>query len=321
MPPTECASCGIPASMRCVGCMDAPEYKRGDAPSIAYCGVKCQNSHWSVHKGRCAVLRKRTRLLRVAKILRAALLTYREVLFDIPLARIELREGVLYLYRHPSKKISLRPFPGHLTTSVEHKEAALTHNQCTLAQSLLGPLARKLLAGVASPIETLDLHIGKPLVPTVLVEAHNNQNSGGGPHTMLKVGVHSSGETWIVDPAGCQYGFRDVLIPYDRYFEEKACTIVSPPKAYLAHETTDLEFMDKFFANQPLMRMGSMAALNDGHRKGRTVFATFVDKRVGSGKDFFDSFKSFNGSAAEFEAKLKGFVGELKKHLETKAVA
>jgi hypothetical protein len=146
---SQCANCGIAASLQCAGCKGAPEYEPGDAINIAYCNAECQNSDWKVHKSRCATLRKRRKLLHAATILKAALLTYREAFFDIPLTKIELRNGVLYLHRH-HEVVSPRPFPRDLTANVAHKEAALTHNQCTLALALLGPLARKLLAGEIS---------------------------------------------------------------------------------------------------------------------------------------------------------------------------
>ena len=93
-------------------------------------------------------------LLRAAKILKAALLTYREIVYDIDLTKIQYQDGVLYLHQNqrpitvPSKR---GLFPAHLTTDVHHKEAALANNQCTTAMALLGRLTPKLLEGEPSP--------------------------------------------------------------------------------------------------------------------------------------------------------------------------
>ncbi|KAJ7468981.1 hypothetical protein FB451DRAFT_1255425 [Mycena latifolia] len=313
----QCASCRIPASLQCAGCRDAPEYEPGDAINIVYCSAECQSRDWKVHKSRCAILRKRRKLLHAATILKAALLTYREAFFDIPLAKIELRNGVLYLHRHPHSDISHRPFPQDLTANVAHKEAALTHNQCTLALALLGPLARKLLAGVASSIENLDLRIGKPLVPTKLVELVPGADFGGAPHTVLKVCLRSSRETWIVDTAGCQYGFRDVLNPFDRYLAGKACAVLGQPTSYTASETTDLDFIESLLPkNRMNIGMGNMKDSLDRQRKGRLHFAAFVDQRVGSEKDSFNPSKDLEGSAPEFQRKFEKFTTELKTHME-----
>ncbi|KAJ7195880.1 hypothetical protein C8J57DRAFT_1421289 [Mycena rebaudengoi] len=282
---SKCANCGVPASLRCAGCMDAPD--------ISYCNTKCQKGHWRNHKARCSNLRKRRKLFRAATILKAALLTYREAFFDIPLAKIELRNGVLYLHRHPSKDISPRPFPPHLTTNVAHKEAALTHNH---------------FSTVSCSIESLDLRIGKPVVPTELVEVVAGPNFGGAPHTVLK--VHLSGETWLVDAAGCQYGFRDVLLPFDRYLADKACDNLMSCTLYTASETTDFDFLEPLFANYPHMKRS-----HDRERMGRLHFAAFIDERVGSGKESFDPSKDLDGSEPKFREKFNKFVAELQTHM------
>ena len=148
--------------MRCVSCKGAPEYQPGDAVGIFYCNRDCQKAHWSNHKAHCRALGQRKKLLRAAHILKAALLTYREVVYDIDLTKIEFRDGVLYLHQDqrpittPSKR---GLFPAYLTTNIDYKEAALANNQCTTAMALLGRLTRKLLEGKTDP---QDHHLGKP---------------------------------------------------------------------------------------------------------------------------------------------------------------
>ena len=71
-------------------------------------------------------------------------------MYDVDLTKIELQDGVLCLYQN-QRPITARSkrglFPGHLTTNIEHREAALANNQCTTAMALLGRLTRKLLEG------------------------------------------------------------------------------------------------------------------------------------------------------------------------------
>jgi hypothetical protein len=146
----QCAKCGEDATMRCAGCTDAPEYLPGDSVGIVYCNRDCQKGHWSDHKAYCRALGQRRKLLRAASILKAALLTYREVVYDVDLTKIEFRDGVLCLYQN-QKSITARSkrglFPDHLTTNIEYKEAALANNQCTTAMALSGRLTRRLLQG------------------------------------------------------------------------------------------------------------------------------------------------------------------------------
>jgi hypothetical protein len=143
-----CARCGIKAGLRCVGCLNAPEYQPGDAATTSYCSSECQIQHRSQHKAHCRALSRRIKLLRAGRISKAALLAYRQVFFDLDLQKIELLDGVLCLHqrqRSMSARAKIVRFPEHLTTNVEHREAALLNNQCTMA--LLGRLIRKLLDG------------------------------------------------------------------------------------------------------------------------------------------------------------------------------
>jgi hypothetical protein len=153
--PTKCAGCGKKASTKCSGCENSPEYQPGDSHDVFYCSKDCQKKHWPTHKDRCKAMQQRKKLLRCAQLLKEAFLAFRDVLFDLHLTGITLRKGTVYLNQNPllsfdrSKRF---PFPDHLTSNVEHKEAALTRNQCTTAMALLGPLTRKLLKG-KDPVE------------------------------------------------------------------------------------------------------------------------------------------------------------------------
>ncbi|KAF4624578.1 hypothetical protein G7Y89_g13592 [Cudoniella acicularis] len=234
----------------------------------------------------------------------AALLTYREVVYDIDLTKIKFQDGVLCLYQN-QRPITARSkrglFPGHLTTNIEHREAALANNQCTTAMALLGRLTRKLLEGVASTIEVLDLHVGKPLIPTKLVPG---PDSSGLPHTVLKVVRLFANEAWIIDTAGCQYGFRDVLVPFEKYVADKSCRISSEPTTYDATETKDLDY----FSTLPFLnRTRAQREDKKLERQARLHFAIFVNTLVS--KDML------NGSATEFKDKFDSFVYELKLHM------
>lgn len=217
MPPTylvKCANCETEATLRCAGCIDAPEYQAGDSVSVSYCGHDCQKKHWPSHKPRCNTMCWWRKLLRAALIFKRALLTYREVMYDIQLTKIEFRDGILYLHqkqRAIAAPCIRGPFLDHLTTNSEHREAALAFNQCTTAMALLGQLVWKLLAGnmnthniftlasqdwhsidVVSTIEVLDLHLERQLTPAKLVPGPDTIIC---PHTVLKVGGLFARET------------------------------------------------------------------------------------------------------------------------------
>jgi hypothetical protein len=230
----------------------------GQNPSSVYCSRDCQKGHWSNLKAHCRTLGQRKKLLRTANILKAALLTYREVVYDVDLTKIKLQDRVLCLYQN-QRPITARSkrglFPGHLTTNIEHRGAALANNQCTTAMALLGRLTRKLLEGETSP---QDYNMGKlgftfsrgsldyrSIGPPYRKTADSNKSSflvHDLPHTVLKVGRLFANEVWIIDTAGCQYGFQDVLVPFEKYVADKSCRISSEPTTYDATETKDLDY-------------------------------------------------------------------------------
>ena len=124
------------------------------------------------------------------------------------------------------------------------------------------------------------------------------------PHTVLKVGRLFANEAWVLDTAGCQYGFREVLVPFETYLEDKSCQIVNEPTTYVATETKDLDY----FSTLPFLNK-TRAQREDAklERQARLHFAGFVDTYVS--KDILD------GSAVEFKGKLDNFVHELKLHM------
>jgi len=42
---TKCANCGSLASIRCIGCVDGPQYESGEPIGVAYCNRDCQVTH------------------------------------------------------------------------------------------------------------------------------------------------------------------------------------------------------------------------------------------------------------------------------------
>ena len=124
------------------------------------------------------------------------------------------------------------------------------------------------------------------------------------PHTVLKVGQLSANEAWIIDTAGCQYGFREVLVPFEKYLTDKSCRTSSEPTTYDATETRDLDY----FSTLPFMT-GTRAQREDLklERQARLHFALFVDTHVN--KTILD------GSNAVFKDNLNSFAHELELHM------
>lgn len=149
-------------------------------------------------------------------------------------------------------------------------------------------------------MEVLDIHIGKPTFRTRLVSGKDSTDC---PHTVLEVRL-ASNEIWVIDTAGCQYGFQDVLVPYDKYIVDKRCTIVGQPTTYSWTETTDLDHFDTIPMMNVTRRQKEARKLE---REARKHFAVFVEKRVEE--------EVLDGSTAAFRGALDVLVQELKEHM------
>lgn len=113
-----------------------------------------------------------------------------------------------------------------------------------------------------------------------------------------------SDETWVLDTAGSQYGFQDVLIPYQIYVDDKACRIVNDPTTYDANETKDLDY----FSTIPFLNISSaQQADREAERKDRLHFATFVDNQ--------DTEKLLGGTDYQFKDGLDNYVRMLTLHM------
>ncbi|KAI3336997.1 hypothetical protein HD806DRAFT_24127 [Xylariaceae sp. AK1471] len=305
---SKCGGCGRSASLRCMGCLNTPMHDGNSMAITAYCSRDCQVSQWPAHKAPCNIMQKRKKLLRVSQLLKATVLTYRDCAFDLDITKIKLRGGTLYMSQNrlPNPRRPYHsPFPSGLTDKVEFKEAALANNQCSLAMALLGPLTRHLLADVASSIRVVDIEV-TPLIPTILVPA-SSLFGGTPPHTVLVVNL-KNGESWVIDTTGCQYGFRDVLVPYDRYLREKVQKITSTPQKYDATETKDLDYYDT------LSFMNTSKVTRRLERAARLHFATFVDEIFGQGKEGVGA-GLLGGTDDVFQQNFNNFIDALRKHM------
>ena len=143
----------------------------------------------------------------------------------------------------------------------------------------------------------LDVHIGAPLFRTQLVPGPESSKC---PHSVLRIQL-SGCERWIIDSAGCQYGFREVLVPYEKYMTDKVCRILGQPSAYDWTEVKDLDFFDTV----PLMNQNRRQKESRKlEREARKHFAGFVDSRVI--KEVLDgSSVAFNGEYRVFEDAIK----------------
>lgn len=113
----------------------------------------------------------------------------------------------------------------------------------------------------------------------------------------------------MLDPAGCQYGFREVLIPYATYLQDKQGEIVTGPGPYHWTETKDLEYFETVPGLSVTAAQRADAAVE---RKIRRHYASFVEERFGPGQP--GAAKDLLGCSSEsFGGRLGALMEDLKK--------
>ncbi|CRK32140.1 hypothetical protein HYQ45_001305 [Verticillium longisporum] len=144
--------------------------------------------------------------------------------------------------------------------------------------------------------------VTKPVFRTRFKNDEMNPYSGKSVHVVLRLGAKASGEMWVIDTTGAQYGFSDVLVPVMRYIDQRGNEPVKWPEPYTKTETSDLDAaMAQGVVTNPTQEKFIKLEI-----RARKHFAQYVE---GFGQ------KLLQGSEAEFEEKLQRFLGGVREHM------
>lgn len=159
-------------------------------------------------------------------------------------------------------------------------------------------------AAIPSPlrVEVVDIYVGKPVFLTRLEPGLFNSF----PHTIILVKRLSVDETWVIDPVGSRYGFKETLAPLDRYLKDHECTYANEPRIY---DDGVMMELNHFATVRAMNETETQRQRLANERKARRCFQIFVNACLiyGSG---------LNGSKTNFEDELCGFELILRAHLE-----
>ncbi|KAJ5992457.1 hypothetical protein N7451_008181 [Penicillium sp. IBT 35674x] len=300
--PTLCEVCSDSTTKQCSGCIDGPGYPTPGLINIYYCSLDCQQVDWPWHQELCRRLKLRTKIHRIATLLKAVMLAYREVVYDMDITDITSKDGMFRFVQisHTGNNCLHRvhaPFPNNITTNSEHKEVALLFEQGTAAMALLSRLTKKLLIGLDVTLVPVEIIMKKPKMPARVGPGRIPEYF---PHTVWLMDIDRSDEVWILDPTGAQYGIQDVFVPWKHYMKEYECRFIGH-YPYHRTETGDLDY----FATLPEAR--KLATKIAVERQARIVFSSFVDYLVIG--DLLDV------SEPEFKRRVKALQENLKEHM------
>jgi len=199
----------------------------------------------------CKRLRARKSLYNAGTVLQELFYVYREKLFDKLIAKVEVKGRKLYvqegLYPKPiSSYDCVQTFPKGLFSNESDKRAVLVHLACSDAVCWMQEVVEDVLAGKILLINTLYV-VGKLImridvvshITEIAVKPKNNkreviavaingqEHTQESPHSIWKVVLKSTGESYILDFSGAQFGYYEPVTPMIEYFQHRVLRVIS----------------------------------------------------------------------------------------------
>ncbi|KAI1089673.1 hypothetical protein F5B19DRAFT_504474 [Rostrohypoxylon terebratum] len=240
-----CANCGAKVLTdlhTCMRCYYAPKYKDSESMDV-YCDKICQQGHLTSHKAQCQLRINRRNLFRAATLMKATFMTFRECLYGRPLVEVKVYKGELHLHMDSGIKFKpwYYPFPDGVTTDPKHKEAALSLQNCNAAANICGGLAKRLLEGTATKMELVCVD-ANPRMEARILFRHSDPDKPAKKYPLHSVVVvYIKEEKWIIDMTGSQFGFTNLVCPFDEYLRDLEGHVATGPHAYPVDELDDIE--------------------------------------------------------------------------------
>ena len=239
-----CSHCGKAAKMICRGCKGLPVGLHGQM-EVHYCGTECQKTHWASHKPLCNAARARKAICRAASLAKAVSHVFLRAKFKMVIQEVK-KSGHIWIIYPPSEykggKCALEPFPTALFPDKEDADAILEFQTCNHILDHLHGFLKQLLTGqfhlfmmdetmrLANEIIGICSRVDEVIHFTQntrhrLLQAYNTGSASTKYGIDTTDHVHSviditlkDGDRYILDLAGAQYGWQEILTPYTIYY-------------------------------------------------------------------------------------------------------
>ncbi|KAI1108406.1 hypothetical protein F5Y14DRAFT_457063 [Nemania sp. NC0429] len=212
--PTSCAACGKKGvNMRCPDCNFQDD--KFIVKKTVYCNKKCLQDHYKAHQSVCECRRS---IYRAAELLHNIFITLEEATFVFPLGEIFQRSGMVYLIDDAWDRAGMTgryvftPFPKHLASEELHHALLLWGRSEELSLSLF-TLINYLFGPMCKSMEQVLLQPRNVIRPMCQISMDRVLNVCLHKHMALKVSLRS-GEDYIIDLTGAQFGWKETLAPF-----------------------------------------------------------------------------------------------------------
>ncbi|KAI1458280.1 hypothetical protein F4805DRAFT_474523 [Annulohypoxylon moriforme] len=313
-----CANCstGVLTDLHtCSSCYDVPRYE--DESCEVYCNAQCLQEHSEEHKARCELRLKRKRLLRASKLMKATFMTFRECLYGRPLVEIKISNGELHLHIKPEPPFNpwYYPFPDGITTTTNHREAALSIQNCNASASICSPLARQLLEGIASSMELYCVDVKPQMLARYIISGTDQEKPADDYPLHAIIVVCIKEEKWIIDMTGSQFGFSDVLCPFEKYMKQWKGHVAATPCPYPVDQIHDIK-RSNFFPSAPGLVVSPEFMAHRAHEEaGRHHLQALIDKRFINAENPKFAADLLNRTEEAFQDGLREWMVEVREHM------
>ncbi|KAF7191883.1 hypothetical protein HII31_06928 [Pseudocercospora fuligena] len=218
-----CKACAKPTPLPALICFKCSEGKSSEGTStyIKYCSVQCRTADQDEHAQHCKNQNVRKAIYRAGGLLKGAFHQMRLRAFDLKIASVEKKDGILYFKDddyYGRDEFPFYNFPADTVKDQEDVQALLSYAFCNDAPVFLDALAKKALEGLASSIEQAVLQISAPckvrrIFPSGDVVPDVDY------HSVMGIDGYD-GQSYIIDTTGAQHGQFKAVVPLRSYIEQ-----------------------------------------------------------------------------------------------------
>lgn len=242
-----CSHCGKAAKMICAGCKGLPDGSQGQM-EVHYCGNQCQKADWASHKSLCNATRSRRAIYRAADLAKAVSRLFLRTKYKMVIDEVKKLDNVRIICppnEYKGGKCALQPFPSALFSNKEDADAVLEFQNCNAVLDHLHGFLKRLLTGqfylctINKTLKLANETIG--ICSEVEEVIHFTQNTRlrlmqayrtgltSNPygvdetdyaHSVIRI-TAKNGDKYILDLTGAQYGWQEILTPYNKYQQSK----------------------------------------------------------------------------------------------------
>ncbi|KAK0733234.1 hypothetical protein B0T26DRAFT_669656 [Lasiosphaeria miniovina] len=238
-----CGNCGTSgATQNCAGCYDV--FGAGNiSAGQAYCNQECQKAHWDQHKSECRELKRlQISMAQFQEIFEHLVASaYRVALAEISeengLIRAKGRRGAderaAYLGKHIAKK-----FRYNLAPSRDAGKAVLMHGRGAEFVDQCKPLVDFFLKDLPhKSVEQVTFYVKNCHRSVWLEDDGSHTFSPFTPHQVLRITL-ACGRAVVVDASGAQFGWREVLSPWETYKRHRVHAVIGEASHQVAAAMT-----------------------------------------------------------------------------------